>query len=631
MNESEQLVELLSPARDADTAIAAIEHGADAVYIGATSFGARSAAGNSLEDIKRVVDYAHPFRVKVYVTLNTIIYENELKDVEQLIWRLYEIGVDALIVQDMGILEMNLPPIDLHASTQTDGRSIDKIKLLAQAGFSQIVLPREFSLEEIREAVKAVEPYGAKIEVFVHGALCVSYSGDCQVGFTINGRSANRGECPQICRLQYRLVDVDGREVKLPDGKTAQRHWLSLADMNRMAYIRELIEAGVSSFKIEGRLKSPAYVKNVTAAYCQTIDKAITELNQTEVKYKRSSIGASDIDFQPDVHKSFNRSFTSYFLKSKEIDGTKINSWETPKWVGKPVGQVKSLSKVRLEVNTKDKLNNGDGLSFFNSKGEFVGFRVNKAEGNCIYPAPGSIIPDKIGTELYRNSDVAFEKILERENTQKRKIRATFTLKRLLNGRISIEAEDERGCKVTVNSEKSYADKAKTPQESARKDVMTKTGNTIYRVNVSDELGDIFIPAKELTELRRQTIAALDCMAEIDYRPNKRKGCTLKADAFEGLTTSYHDNVANSLAEKFYSTHGATVEQKALEVENIEGERRVMTTKYCLRRSLGACLKTKNANLLPRELYLEAPLGKLRLQFDCAKCNMQVYYKPKNK
>lgn len=616
-------LELLAPARDAATAIAAINHGADAVYMGAPILGARAAASNTLDDIAAVVDYAHRFGVKVYITLNTIIYESELAEADQLVESLYNIGVDAVIVQDMALLHPSLAPIQLHASTQTDARTDKKIELLAQAGFSQIVVPREFSLEQIRSAAAVAARHGSDIEVFVHGALCVSYSGDCHASAMLGGRSANRGECSQICRLEFKLTDADGRPVaSLPDGGDATRHWLSMADMNRLANLAQLADAGASSFKIEGRLKNVSYVKNVVAAYSRALDQIVAE---SDGRYVRSSYGRTVLNFTPDVASSFNRGFTTYFLTSDDKAQRNITSWKSPKWIGRQVARVVKCKGNALQVRATETINNGDGLGFFDASGKFVGFRVNRAEGTVLYPAPGSpAVP--AGTVLYRNSDTAREAMLGRDDTAVRRIDVTMTLRRVPDGRLALDLTDERGNSVTVTTEKTYDDKARSPQLAQRRNTLERLGDTIYQLSdLADLADDIFVPAKDLTALRRDGIDALDRAWRIHRPVPRRKPCTLADDALKGLVTTYHDNVANSRAAHFYADHGAEVAQKAAEVERPEGPVRIMTTRYCLRRSLGACLLSPDADKLPRDLFLEAPIGRLRLKFDCKNCNMQLY------
>ncbi len=588
--------------------------GADAVYIGAPAFGARAAATNSVESIRSLAQLAHRYRARVYVTMNTILYDNELDEASRLVKQLYGAGVDALIVQDMAYLGLDLPPIALHASTQCDIRTPDKAAWLAEAGFSQLVLPREYSLAEIKAVADTVD---VPVEVFVHGALCVSYSGDCQAGFAAMGRSANRGVCPQMCRLPYELVDADGNAVAPP------KHYLSLRDLNRVNYLEALAEAGAASFKIEGRLKDARYVANVTAAYSRALDRIV---ERSGGKYRRSSAGTSTYGFTPDLDRTGNRGYTSYCLK-----GTpgKMASTDTPKWAGIPVGTISGeLDKRRRSFRARlsAQLSNGDGLGFFNAAGTFVGFRLNRVEGNELWPASA---PEGLttGTTLYRNNDKAFFDLLERPDAGcYRKIRVDFTLRPVDNERIAISADDERGCSVCLVADSVYA-AAKTPQEAHRRNIMAKLGDTDYTLgNVDDRLSERFIPASALTAARRDVLALLDKAAADTYAYDRRKACTLADDAFAGAKAlDYHDNVANRLARRFYTGHGASIAEMAIETApKKEDELVVMTTKYCLRRELGACLKEKNGTKLPRPLFLKNDSGLYRLDFDCARCGMSV-------
>ncbi len=588
--------------------------GADAVYIGAPAFGARAAATNSVESIRSLAQLAHRYRARVYVTMNTILYDNELDEASRLVKQLYGAGVDALIVQDMAYLGLDLPPIALHASTQCDIRTPDKAAWLAEAGFSQLVLPREYSLDEIKAVADTVD---VPVEVFVHGALCVSYSGDCQAGFAAMGRSANRGVCPQMCRLPYELVDADGNAVAPP------KHYLSLRDLNRVNDLEALAEAGAASFKIEGRLKDARYVANVTAAYSRALDRIV---ERSGGKYRRSSAGTSTYGFTPDLDRTFNRGYTSYFLK-----GTpgKMASTDTPKWAGIPVGTISGeLDKRRRSFRARlsAQLSNGDGLGFFNAAGTFVGFRLNRVEGNELWPASA---PEGLttGTTLYRNNDKAFFDLLERPDAGcYRKIRVDFTLRPVDNERIAISADDERGCSVCLVADSVYA-AAKTPQEAHRRNIMAKLGDTDYTLgNVDDRIGERFVPASALTAARRDVLALLDKAAADTYAYDRRKACTLADDAFAGTKAlDYHDNVANRLARRFYTGHGASIAEMAIETApKKEDELVVMTTKYCLRRELGACLKEKNGTKLPRPLFLKNDSGLYRLDFDCARCGMSV-------
>ena len=603
-------IELLAPARDANVALQAIKCGADAVYMGAENFGARASAGNSVEDIAQVVEFAHKYGSRVYVTINTIIFDNELDAVEQLIWRLYEVGVDALIVQDMSLLRMKLPPIELHASTQCDIRDVAKARFLQEIGFSQIVVARELSLKEINEIYKGID---VPIEAFVHGALCVSYSGDCQASCIAMGRSANRGECAQMCRLPYTLYDGAGNVL------IADKHLLSLRDMNRSDYIKEMLEAGVSSFKIEGRLKDVGYVKNIVAYYRNKIDEVIS---QNPERYCRASYGKSILNFEPSPEKSFNRGFTSYFLNGKH---SSIASIDTPKSIGARVAVVKHCRGNELVVALEETLANGDGLGYFNSKGEFCGFRLNRISGNKLYPA--SKVDLKVGTVLYRNSDKAWIDKMHDEVGVSRVIELKMHLQQH-DGKLILTVEDERGCKVDAVFDASY-DIAQTPQEEARKRVLQKLGNTIYKVaSIKDDWGNVFIPASKLTDLRRKAIDALDEQWKNIDRRNHRRMENANCMLPQGNKLSYHDNVANRLAEEFYRQHGATTIEHAVEVDRKAAGREivVMTTRYCLRREMGYCLKTSQGARWKSPLHITSANHRFRLDFDCSKCEMKVVH-----
>jgi len=601
-------IELLAPARDAAVAVAAIRHGADAIYIGAPSHGARAAAANSVGDIAAVCEYAHLYNARVYVTLNTLIYESELKDVERLVGELYRAGVDALIVQDLALLRLDLPPIALHASTQCDIRTPQKARFLQDLGFSQLVLPRELTLDEMREMRRAVT---VPLEAFIHGALCVSYSGDCRASLMCGGRSANRGECAQICRLPYDLVDADGNVLM------ARKHLLSLRDLNRLDALGDMIDAGISSLKIEGRLKDENYVKNVVSAY----DRELRRLGVS-----RTSDGLVERTFEPDVTRSFNRGFTRHFLLSAMPPKASLASFDSPKSLGPAVGSVASVKGKRIMLkDLKEPLANGDGLNF--SVGDTtVGFRVNRFE------APGTILTADIvnglkpGVILRRNFDKAFTDRLTPAQSAVRYIPLHLTLRRAGAG---IVLEDTGRTAVTVLMPDPIP--AKTPQAEARRRVIAKLGDTVYRLaTLDDRLDDEFIPASILTALRRDLIAALDAGRAARFvRPLR---AAERPDAIwpGGTSLTYCANVANTLAENVYRAHGVTGEiEPAYEVNRpAGGEHIVMTTRYCLRRELGACLKTPAANRLPALLRLRSPnLPPLTLRFDCNSCRMHLLLK----
>lgn len=621
MTKEMQLLELLAPARDREVAFAAIDCGADAVYIGGPDHGARASASNSVEDIRAVCEYAHRFRAKVYVTFNTLIYENELDRAAETVKALYSAGVDALIVQDMAVMRMDVPPIALHASTQCDARTADKVAFLADCGMSCVVLPREMSIAEIRDVHRTVP--GVRLEAFVHGALCVSYSGDCRASLVNGGRSANRGECAQICRLPYDLCDADGNVIS--DGQ----HFLSLRDMNRIAHVAELADAGVSSFKIEGRLKDKNYVMNVVSAYSQALD-AVVAANSG--RYRRASYGISTPGFVPDVNKTFNRGYCDYFATrepgSRGGRPLGIAGMRTPKFVGPKVATVIGVKGRQIRVRTVRPIANGDGLTFFDKDGIFAGFRVNKVEGNIIHTtAPVAV---ETGTPLYRNSDKKFEDAIGASRPA-RQIKVDMSLTRTADG-IALELSDSRGCKA-VAATVCQVSTAEKPQSAKRVATLSKLGDTIYCIGeISDLPADVFVPVSVLTALRRDAIAALDAAAAsaypFEYRKPENKDARVWADSL-----TFHDNVANSVAREFYKVHGVRSMAPAMECEEIPSDRpvHVMTCRYCLRRELGACLRTPDARKLPDSLVLR-PLNpnvrSLKLSFDCDRCLMLVHALP---
>lgn len=590
-------LELLAPAANKEIAFQAILHGADAVYIGASSHGARQNASNSIADIKEVVEFAHRFRARIYVTVNTLVYENEIEDVQTLIRELYKIGVDALIVQDMGVLRMDIPPIQLHASTQCDTRSVEKAIFLQNSGFSQIVLARELSIEEIRRICSSVK---VPVECFVHGALCVSYSGRCQASQVSMGRSANRGECSQMCRLPYTLKNANG-EIILKN-----KYLLSLADFNASHRMLELIEAGVSSFKIEGRLKDVSYVKNVTAAYRNIIDSIIAANPE---KYCRSSYGKSDFTFTPNLDKSFNRGFTDYFLGGRS-DGLRMASMTTPKSQGELIKDLRDI-------------HNGDGISFIDPRsGEMTGCRVNRVEGGRIFTAGNVKIPPR--ADIRRTYDQEWQKTLNKP-TAIRKIDLDVKI-----DESGISANDERGVRVRVPLDCAL-DVARNSFDP--EPIFSKLGNTQYKLRsfINNLPDKTFIPASDLSSLRRRMVEELDRVNKITYpfhyRDKERKDSVVPYSHLDS-----RDNVANSLASKFYVDHGATIDQYAIEIaknSTVRLDTPVMTTRYCLRRELGCCKKKaqdhKKAIKLVEPLTIESGPNRFRLGFDCSACEMNVY------
>ena len=599
-------IELLSPARDLECGLAAIDHGADAVYIGGPSFGARVAASNSLEDIERLCDYAHLFDVRVYVTLNTILYDHELEEAERTVHELYAIGVDALIVQDTAFLEMNIPPIALHASTQMDNRNVEKAQALEKAGYSQIVLARELNLRQIREIRSKTS---VPLEVFVHGALCVSYSGRCYASQHCFKRSANRGECAQFCRLGFDLEDEKGNTI------IHNQHLLSLRDMNRSAYLEEMMDAGVSSFKIEGRLKDSNYVKNVTAYYRQRIDEI---LNRRNNDYQRLSSGHHTFSFVPNVDKAFNRGFTDYFLKG---DGSDIHNFLTPKMVGKKVGFVKSVGRNGIQLNLyKDiKIHAGDGLCYFDEKNKLQGFRVNNAFGDIVQPFGKINIP--IGTAIFRNNDAKFEKQMEGK-TGLRELHLKMTISEVLGG-FAIDASDESGRHVSVYFDAEHQ-KAKTPQGEQIKQQLSRLGGTIFKATEIEVKTDCFIPASLLGKWRRAVVEKLlqahRITREIDYRHTPTDSTML----YSTMPTTFEANISNHLATSGYERETRKTAVPAYELVSANGSE-IMTCKYCIRRAMDCCLKDGGGKIGTSRLYLRLKDGKrFSLHFDCSKCEMRI-------
>lgn len=586
---STKKLELLSPAANSDTAIQAIMHGADAIYMGGPSHGARKSASNSIQDIEKVVDFAHSFRAKVYITVNTIIYPEEIKMVESMIRDLYLVGVDALIIQDMGILRMKIPPIALHASTQCDIRTPEKALFLQQVGFSQLVLARELSTREIKEITNAVN---IPVETFVHGALCVCYSGRCHASLALTGRSANRGECAQICRLPYTLTDSSGKII------AKDKYLLSLKDFNASHNLKNLIEAGVSSFKIEGRLKDIDYVKNITAFYNIKLNELIA---CDKVNLSRSSYGEVKTKFKPKVDKSFNRGFTTYFLNNS--NPLNIASIYTPKSLGEKIKDVREL-------------NNGDGISFFDRTGKFTGVNINRIEKGEIIPARSIDIPDK--NNIYRTSDIGWNKLLSSE-TASRKLKIEISL-----DNTGVSGIDEMGVKARLPLLQEFQE-AKKPMEL--KNIFEKLGNTKYtldkffcRVDPSR-----FYRISELTELRRNLVKLMGIANKASYPFRYRETENLEA-RYPDEYLDYKDNVSNPLAEEFYKEHGVKRIELAAEISHrLKSGEIVMTTRHCILRELGMCRKEKGNHANCRfPLYLNYNGGKFRLNFDCKNCEMKV-------
>lgn len=644
-------LELLAPAKNLECGIAAIDHGADAVYIGAPKFGARAAAGNSIEDIRQLCDYAHQYHAKVHVTVNTIIYDSEIKDTLLMIRQLQSAGVDALLLQDMGVLFalQGEGPLAtdfkwsefLHSSTQCDTRTADKVKWLQSLGFHRAVLARELSVKEI-EAIHAAVP-DMELEVFVHGALCVCYSGVCYASEYCFDRSANRGECAQFCRMKFDLLDADGQEIE------HQRHLLSLKDMCQIDHLEALADAGACSFKIEGRLKDVDYVKNVVAAYSQRLDEIC---RKRPGEYERPSLGRPRYAFEPNLKKTFNRGFTNYFLRGRQID---ITSFDTPKAIGEYVGKVKELRGNSFNVASVSSFANGDGLCFINDERELEGFRVNRAEGNRLFPLemPRHLRP---GVALYRNNDVAFGKLLAGK-TAERKIpvkivfdlydeagtsgfsaKAYYCKEQGNTSFVSGDTEDSASLQYMATEVVAFEHSiAKKPQRDNIIKQLSKLGGTIYEcleVEIRNDADHYFIPSSVLTDLRRSLVSSSLRTGIAQESSHAEAPCdtpsSVKAWQPEYARYSYLYNIANQSARTFYQAHGMAKADYAFELRN-ETERQddvlLMQCRHCLRYSLGYCVKRGGRKPTWKEpLFLRLGDGrKFRLQFACNECQMNVY------
>ena len=600
-------IELLSPAKDLNCGIEAINHGADAVYIGAPKFGARAAAGNSLEDIRELCEYAHLYGARIYVTLNTILKEDELEEAERMIWDLWRVGTDALIIQDMGITRLNLPPIPLHASTQTDNRTPEKVRFLEAAGFTQVVLARELSLNEIRRISEATT---VPLEVFVHGALCVSYSGQCYLSAALSGRSANRGECAQYCRLPYTMVDATGTEI------VTHKHLLSLKDMNRSDQLEALLDAGVSSLKIEGRLKDVGYVKNITAYYRKKLDAVLSR----RPEYRRASAGRSTYTFEPVAEKSFNRGFTPFLLEGRTAD---ITAFNTPKSLGEPVGMVKEIKGNSFTVAGLKQLNNGDGLVFFNRKGELEGFRVNRVEANRVFPLDMPQLAPK--TPLYRNFDQAFDKLLAKPSAE-RKLSVEIEFLDNPFG-FTLCMEDETGARIML-TEPFAKELARRERQDNIRTQLSKLGNTPFEASkvVVGLSENWFVPSSLLADMRRRGVEKLLEARRARYpRETVKRVQPSVSIPFPERQLTYLGNVANGKARSFYQDHGVEQIDPAFELSPRK-DVPLMFTKHCLRYSMGWCpTYQKDKSPYKEPYYLLYKDTRLRLQFDCKHCQMLVF------
>ena len=617
-------LELLAPARDAAIGIEAVRHGADAVYIGGPAFGARAGAGNAVVDIARLATCAHRFHAKVFVAYNTILEDREIEPARKLAWQLYDAGVDALILQDMGLLEVDLPPMQLHASTQTDIRTPAKARFLQDAGFSKLILARELSLDEIKQVRAATDPERCTLEFFVHGALCVAFSGQCFISHAHTGRSANRGECSQACRLPYTLEDHRGRIVAY------DKHLLSMKDNDQSGNLPALIDAGVRSFKIEGRYKDLAYVKNATAHYRQRLDAFIS----AHPEYVPASSGRSRHHFIPQPEKTFNRSATDYFVNGRKSD---IGAFDTPKFSGEMVGAVTAVGGNWFELDGEATLHNGDGLSYqpLTNKGsdKLEGMRINVVEGRRVFPneMPRSLAT---GTTLYRNRDQAFERILERDSSDRR-IGVSLVLTASNDG-LLLSLTDTDGISVAVRHEMSLepahdGEKALASMRSS----LAKFGSSDFAVIQCAIAAPYFVPVSALNALRRQGIAALEAAREAMRPRLPRATPVMPPVPYPERELSYLGNVLNGHARNFYKKHGVELIADAYETNKVSGEVSLMITKHCLRYSFHLCPKESKEwqlkGITADPMTLVNGSERLSLRFDCKACEMHVIGKLKKK
>ncbi|MCG9737925.1 U32 family peptidase [Shewanella insulae] len=607
-------LELLAPAKNADYGIEAIKHGADAVYIGGPAFGARATAGNSVEDIARLCEFAHRYHAQVFVAINTILMDDELEAAQKLIWQVYEAGADALIVQDMGVLQLDIPPIALHASTQMDNRNPEKVAFLEQVGFSQVVLARELGLSQIRDVAAKTN---MQLEFFIHGALCVAYSGLCNLSHAFSNRSANRGECSQMCRLPGDLKTRQGEVL------AQNEHLLSLKDNNQTDNLEALIDAGIRSFKIEGRLKDLSYVKNVTAHYRQELDKIIAR----RPEFVASSHGRCEHSFTPNTEKTFNRGRTDYFVNERSQG---VSDFRSPKYIGEEVGKVAALGKDFIQVESTHSFNNGDGLCYFppnyekakQSDDKLQGLRVNRADGNKLYviAVPGDL---KVGATLYRNHDQAFETVLAKESS-KRIIKVDMTLSDTPEG-VALTMTDQYGLSATreLAMEKTPATDVEKAMQNLNKQ-LRKLGSTDFEareINI-ETASPWFMPASLLNGLRRDTVAALELARVEGYeRPQAWKYNQDATYPFKHL--SFMGNVANEKAKDFYTRHGVIEIEDTYEKNGVTEDAPLMVTKHCLRFNFNLCPK-EVPGIKAEPLQIEIGKDVLKLVFDCPKCEMMV-------
>ena len=599
-------LELLAPAGNAEIGMAAIDHGADAVYIGAPKFSARADAGVSVADIARLIRHAHLYYARVYVALNTILTDQELPEALEMIREVFQLGADGLILQDVGLLELDLPPIPLIASTQMHNNTLEKVQFLEAVGFKRVILARELSLEEI---VAIRQKTRVELEFFVHGALCVSYSGQCYMSQAATGRSGNRGVCAQPCRSRYTLTDADGNVIR------QRKFLLSLKDLNLMNAIPDLVAAGVTSFKIEGRYKGIDYVKNVTAAHRQAIDRFISG----HADYRRSSSGVSTFAFSPDPDRTFNRGYTQYFISGRR---EKVASIDTQKSIGQYVGVITGMGKDHFRMNRHD-LQNGDGLCFFTKKNDLAGFRVDRVEMEKIYP--NSMKGLEIGTPLYRNHDMALARILKKDSARRRiAVEMGFTQEESL---IRLAVRDEDGNQAETLMEVLF-EPARDPSRAWQQieTHLSSTGNTPYRVSgltIHPEQPG-FLPVSTLNGIRRD---ALEALTRIRLEKYPRQTIRLMPNdaPYPEKRLDFRANVLNEHARRFYERHGAKIIEPAFETLSDTAGKTVMTTRYCIRHQLDLCPKySRSGHPLKEPLRINDGNHTYRLEFDCRQCRMLV-------
>jgi collagenase-like PrtC family protease len=606
-------IEILAPAKNLFQGMAAINAGADAVYIGAPQFGARSNATNPVEDIAELVRYAHLFKAQVFVVINTILYDKELEDCKKLIYELYDIGVDALIVQDMAILEMDLPPIVIHASTQANNRDPKHVKFLADAGMKRVVLARELNLDQIKEIHEATD---VELEFFVSGALCVSFSGNCYMSIAGGERSANRGSCAQNCRLPYNLIDGTGKTL------IANSHLLSIKDLDLSNQLPNLIEAGISSFKIEGRLKDLVYVKNNVSYLRKKLDAFLTD----NPNFQKASSGRTFYNFDAEMDRSFNRGYTDYFVNKRTA---KIGSWETPKSQGQVIGKLIGSTEKGYLIENVEKLNNGDGLYFINENNEADGAQINTIVNGVVIP--NTFKPIKEGTIIYRNADASFNKLVEREDSAIRKIGVKLTFSETNNGfKLVVIDEDGHQSVSEIITEKVVSKNEDSAIPNIEKN-LSKAGNTPFIVDEIkvDFSKNWFLPISKINEIRR---AALEQLIDVRVKEYHREEFQIKKTDHPYPVTQldFTYNVANKLARAFYKRHGVTEIEKAFELQWDPGKSRVMTTKYCVKYELGKCARFQRDTMgekVVEPLVLKHGENEYKLKFNCKPCEMEIWEK----